>query len=237
MGDGGWIKLHRKFKNWEWKDSPKHVAVFFDLLLEANHKPKNYRGVTIERGQLTTSYQAISDRTGVSIRGVRTVLRDLKTTNEVTHKPTRHYSVISITNWEKYQMVDKQDDIQTTSKRQPSDKLTTTNKNVKNIKNVKKYDQSHFDLDEIYNAYPKKVGKKKGLDKLKKKIRNQEDFDLILSGAKKYADHCDLNQTDKKYIKHFSTWVNQECWNDEIETEMTDRDILAMALRSAEGGL
>lgn len=134
----GWIKLHRKFNNWEWRDSPKHVAVYLDLLLNANHKEKKYRGKIIKRGQLTTSYKAISDRTGVSIRSIRTVLRDLKSTHEVTHENMRHYSIITISKWDDYQLVDTRDDILTTSKRQPSDNLTTTNKNDNNYNNVNK---------------------------------------------------------------------------------------------------
>lgn len=133
----GYIKLHRKFNEWEWRNSPKHVAVFLDLLLNANHKEKRYRGVLIGTGQLTTSYQAISKRTGVTVRGVRTVLKDLISTNEVTHEGRRHYSIITIVNWGKYQIDDTRNDIDMTSRRQPSDNLVTTNKNVKNVKNVK----------------------------------------------------------------------------------------------------
>lgn len=133
----GWVKIHRKFQTWEWRDSPKHVAVFLDLLLEANHKEKKYRGKTILPGQLTTSYAAISERCGVSIRGVRTVLKDLKTTREVTHESFRHYSIITITNWDEYQQSDTQGDKLVTSRRQASDKLVTTNKNDKNVNNEK----------------------------------------------------------------------------------------------------
>ena len=167
--NAGWVKLHRSLADWEWKTSPKHIAVFLDLLLQANHKSKRYRGMLIDAGSLTTSYQAISDRTGVSIRGVRTVLKDLKTTHEVTHKTTRHCSIISIVNWEKYQHNDTQSDIEVTSKRQPSDNLVTTNKNVKNVKNVKNtYSKDFIALfnDEEIITWLKDTGNKKIHDAL-----------------------------------------------------------------------
>jgi len=141
MSQMGWIKIHRGMINWEWFSSPKHLSVFLDLLLNANHKDKKYRGKLVKKGQLTTSYNAISLRTGVSVRGVRTVLRDLKATQEITHEATRHCSVISITKWDSYQLDDKQNDNLndklTTDRRQPNDNLTTTNKNVNNVKNEK----------------------------------------------------------------------------------------------------
>lgn len=153
----GWVKLHRKFKNWEWKDSPKHVSIFLDLLLEANHKDQKYRGQIIKAGSLTTSYQAISERTGVSIRGVRTVLKDLKTTHEVTHKTTRHFSMISITNWDSYQVGDTTGDNLTTSKRQPNDNLTTTNKNDNNKKNVKNVYKGKYTPDDLVQYWNEKM--------------------------------------------------------------------------------
>jgi uncharacterized phage protein (TIGR02220 family) len=131
----GWVKLHRKFNDWEWKTSPKHIAVFIDLLINANHKDRKYRGDIVKKGQLTTSYDAISKRTGVSIQSIRTVLKDLKSTNEVTHKSTRHYSIITICNWDNYQDTNRPSNNEVTTYQQATNKLLTTNKNDKNVKN------------------------------------------------------------------------------------------------------
>lgn len=224
MSDQGWVKLHRKFNKWEWKDSPKHVAVFLDLLVNANHKDKKYRGKIVKKGQLTTSYQALSDRTGVSMQSIRTVLKDLKSTQEITHQNMRNYSIITITKWDEYQPANTEANIELTSNQHSTNIQLTTNKNVKNIKNVKNSDfdspvkSEKFDLEYIYQHYPKKQGKKKGIEKLSKIIKTQDTFDLILQGAKKYSEYCAENNTESRYIKQFSTWVNGEHWNDEFET-------------------
>lgn len=171
MFNTGWIKLHRSLRKWEWYGSPKHLSVFLDLLLEANHKPKRYRGKVIEAGQLTTSYQAIATRTGLSIRNVRTVLRDLKMTHEITHTPTRHYSLISITKWSEYQILDTQNDnlsdSEVTVRRQRSDNEVTTNKNVnnknneKNVNNLLSYDIPNELFDSVIQAWNEICGKEK----------------------------------------------------------------------------
>ena len=156
----GWIKLHRALQDWEWKNSPKHVAVFVDILINVNHKDASYRGVKIPAGSMTTSYGAMSNRTGVSIRGIRTVLKDLKSTHEVTQTTTSKYSMISVTNWDKYQSVDTVDDKQTTSKRQANDKQTTTNKNEKNEKNEKNIQSGNPTIcEEVINYLNKKTNK------------------------------------------------------------------------------
>lgn len=72
-----------------------------------------------------------------------------------------------------------------------------------------------FDIDAIYNSYPKKQGKASGMKKLHTIIKDQITYDKVLQGAKDYANYCKHKQLDKQYIKQFSTWVNQECWNDD----------------------
>lgn len=40
MEDIGWIKLHRKFTDWEWYHDRKVKEVFLHLLLKANYQEK-----------------------------------------------------------------------------------------------------------------------------------------------------------------------------------------------------
>ena len=86
--DNGWIKLHRKFLEWEWFDKPEMVQLFIFLLLSANHADNDWRGMTIKRGQLVTSYASIKEKTGLSVQTIRTCIRRLKSTSELTSKVT-----------------------------------------------------------------------------------------------------------------------------------------------------
>lgn len=127
----GWIKLHKSLRDWGWKDSPKHMAVFIDLLLTAQYKSGEYRGVKMKPGQFTTSLEKISFRTGVSIQSIRTVLKDLKSTQEVTHSTTSKYTMISITNWEKYQGANTVSNKRSTNDQQTTNKRSTTTKKIR----------------------------------------------------------------------------------------------------------
>ena len=139
----GWIKLHRKLNDTSFKKNPLIIALFIHLLTNANHQKKTfllgYQTVTIEAGQLVTGLLKLSEETGISIQSIRTSLVTLKSTNTITIKSTNKYSIISILNWDQYQL---EPTIKSTSnltnEQQTSNKQLTTNNNDKNDNNEKK---------------------------------------------------------------------------------------------------
>ena len=87
--DNGWIKLHRKLEKWEWYQDSKTFHLFIHLILQANHQPKKWRGIMIERGQFITGLHSLKSQTGISIQSTRTSLERLKSTSEITI--TKHH--------------------------------------------------------------------------------------------------------------------------------------------------
>lgn len=134
----GWIKLHRKVLKWEWYNDPSTFRVFTHLLLTANHKPDKWQGIVIGRGQVVTGLYALSEKTGLSPRNIRTAMTKLKSTNELTIRTTNRFSIITIVKYDDYQDGDKPTDNQATNDRQTNDKRTTTSKEDKEDKKVKK---------------------------------------------------------------------------------------------------
>lgn len=132
MENSGWIKLHNKFLQWEWMDNPNMVALFIHFLLNANYQEKNWHGQIIKPGELIIGRKALSKKTGISQQAIRTCLTRLKSTNEITIKSTNRYSIISLTNWHKYQQKQpaKQPASQPTSNQQ-----ATTPIEYKEVKN------------------------------------------------------------------------------------------------------
>ena len=138
----GWIKLHRKMLAWEWYDDHKTKALFLHLLLTATHKPSRWRGVVLQPGQLLTGRKKLADSLGFSQRSIITSLNRLKTTSEVIIKPYSKFSVITIVNWDSYQVRDdkgdqqndQQNDQQPINNRSASDHI----QECKELKKVKK---------------------------------------------------------------------------------------------------
>lgn len=146
-----WIKLHRRFLEWEWADVPEMVSLFVHLLLLANHEGKKWHGETIERGQILTSREALSESTGLSVRTVRTCLSRLEQTGEILRKTTSKNTIITICNYDRYQVSDEAErpasDQQVTSNRPASDQQVTTTKNIKNIRNKEDIDNTSSSED------------------------------------------------------------------------------------------
>ena len=102
----GWIKIHRKLLDWEWYDDGNVVRVFLHLLLTANFEPKNWHGITIERGQVATSVLNLANQVHLSPKQVRTALEKLKNTNEIDTQTANKYTLITICKYDNYQSLE-----------------------------------------------------------------------------------------------------------------------------------
>lgn len=135
----GWVKLHRKLRDWEWYQDSQTVHLFIHILLLANHKERRWRGILIRPGQCATSYAHLSEETGISIRSVRTILGRLVTTQSLTRTSTHRYTMITICDWGTYQdlKADSDTPIDTQTDTVPHSCATpsTTNKNDQNDQN------------------------------------------------------------------------------------------------------
>jgi hypothetical protein len=126
----GWIKLHKRFDDWEWRKKPEFVSVFVFLLIKANYDEGKFEGFTINRGQLVTSIENIAKATGVSIQTVRTILGKFQKSGEILLKSTNKFSIITLCNYETYQGENLQTNKQLTNNQQ----TTNNNKEIKNIR-------------------------------------------------------------------------------------------------------
>jgi hypothetical protein len=131
--NNGFIVLYRSLLEWEWYSDANTTRLFLHCLLRANHKDNKWQGIMIDRGSFVTSYEKLSQETGLSVRSVRTSLNKLKTTCELTIKTSTKNTVIVINNYNLYQSSDTPTDKRTTNKRQTNDKQTTTNNNDNNV--------------------------------------------------------------------------------------------------------
>lgn len=132
----GWIKLHRKFLDWEWFNKSEAVHLFLYMLLKANHKDGKWQGFDVKRGQFISSLGNISNATGLSIQVIRTNLKRLEKTNEISIKSTNQFTVVTICKYECYQEENEQSNKPLTNEQQATNKQLTTNKNEKNKKNI-----------------------------------------------------------------------------------------------------
>lgn len=136
MLENGFVKFDRKIANWRWYHDVNTFKLFFHLIITANYEPKPFENITVQRGQRIASYGTLAEETGLSVRNVRTAIRHLILTGEVTSKSTNKYSVFTIVNYDLYQ--DNRQTNRQASDKQPTSNRQTSDNNVRKIKKDKK---------------------------------------------------------------------------------------------------
>ena len=99
----GHIKVYRSMLEWEWYSDAYIFKLFMHLLLIANWKDGSWRGISIKRGQILTSIEKLSQQTKLTPQNIRTCIKRLKSTCEITCKSTNKFTLITIANYEDYQ--------------------------------------------------------------------------------------------------------------------------------------
>lgn len=108
----GFVKLHRKMTEWGWYSDSNTFRVFMHLLLTAQYKDTEWLGYKIKAGQAIAGRKRLAEELGITEHQVRVALDHLKMTNEVAIKTTNKFSIVTIVNWEKYQINDSDSDQQ-----------------------------------------------------------------------------------------------------------------------------
>lgn len=151
------IKVYRKFMEWEWYTDVNVTKLFLHCLLRANWKSGNWQGINYKAGEFITSLPSLSEETGLSIQQIRTALDKLISTGELTSRTTDSLTgrklsksrIIAVNNWDNYQSDNRQSNSisnrQSTGQQQDSNRIATGKqqdsnsryKNNKNNKNIK----------------------------------------------------------------------------------------------------
>jgi hypothetical protein len=172
--DQGWIKIHRSILEWEWFDDANTFRVFFYCLIKANHKLKTWQGIKIPRGTFITSYSGIAEDLKLSFQQVRTALDKLILTQEITRKATNKYTMISVCNYEIYQL--KESAEQQTEQQTNNNQITTTKNDKKVIIKEKLYSTT---IQKIVDDFYILKSKKDSMVKIPTKAERNKAMDVI----------------------------------------------------------
>jgi hypothetical protein len=185
----GWIKLHRKFINWEWFDNNNMVKLFIYLLLNCNHQDNNWHGINIKRGQFLTSIDKLSKNLKLTNQQTRTLIGKLKMSGELTSETTNQFTILTLVNYNTYQdektKINKQNNDKITNEQQTTNKQTNNKQEDKKEKNDKNKINSSLFLNENFVkiweewiTFRKEMKKPLTETTIKKQIKHLEQFEV-----------------------------------------------------------
>lgn len=137
----GYIKLYRKLVKWGWYQDNVVKCLFLHFLLTASFRDFDWMGKKLKAGQLITGRKKLAEELNFSERQIRTAMEKLKSTGEVSYETTNKFTIVTVINWEDYQINEELPTKSSTNERPTKDQQATNErphrKNVKNNKNVK----------------------------------------------------------------------------------------------------
>lgn len=150
--ENGYVKLFRKFKKWGWYQDMAVKSVFIHCLLSASYVDFEWMGKKYKSGQFITSLNHMSKDLNISVQMLRTALKKLQSTNEISVISTNKFTLIKVIKWENYQCYDVNANNQTTfNKQTDNNPLTNHQQQYKNKKNKK---NNSDDSPSFVSAYP-----------------------------------------------------------------------------------
>lgn len=127
----GWIALHRKIYNSNDFKNQLEVAIFLYLVSMASYQATKviYRKKTIflKRGEVSIAYRDLAKKFDISFDKVRTIIKNLKASGNLTQTLHKRLSVFSIVKYSKYQ------DLPTPSNQTIPHRTTTITTNTTSI--------------------------------------------------------------------------------------------------------
>jgi hypothetical protein len=182
MLESGYVKDYRSVLSWEWYKDANTSRLFRHLVLTVNYEDCKWRGKIVKRGQRVTSYQQLSFELGISVQGIRTAIKHLKSTGEITYVGTRENSIITVNNYDNFQQPTCElTDHQQTINRPSTDHQQQCNKDKKD-KNDNKYTLPvPRPVKHKYGEYKNVLLSDSDIEKLKAKFPDWQDKIEILS--------------------------------------------------------
>lgn len=212
MNDKGHITLARKMLNWGWYTDVNTFKLFIHVLLMANWKDGEFLGVKIKRGSFATSLDKLAKDTGLSKQCVRTALKHLNLTQEVTQQSHGKFTVITVKNYDTYQVPNTITNTQLTSEQHTTNTQLTP---IEESNKVKRKEDINTSATETIASLILKDGTMYDITRVgyEKYVEAYPSVD-VMQQIKIMALWCENNPTKRKTRRcapsFITGWLNRE---------------------------
>jgi hypothetical protein len=210
----GWIKLSRDIQShWIYQD-PVKLKWWIDILLTVNFEDKKtsigYKVFDCKRGESLISLQNWAAKWKVSKSVVRNFFTMLENDNMIRMSSETVTTRLTVCNYDVYQLSENASDTHLKRKRNGTKPQQDTTKEGEEGEEQNKKENTCFSFDDFWKMYDKKVDSKKCKEKYEKLT------DVQRAKIKQTLPSYLATIKDKQFQKNPSTYLHNECWNDEI---------------------
>ena len=226
-----YIPINRKiFEHQFWCEDRVYsrFEAWLDILQSTRFEDTEFlvgnRLIAVKRGQLPVSLRYLSERWKWSTKKVNNFLNLLILAQMATKETLKEtgQTLLTVCNYDKYnfyfeekkQRKKQEGNTKETLRKQQGNNLNNDNKD-NNLNNnpptpLKCDECDEISFEKVWELYERKGNKKTSM----KKWANLKN--LCREAALKHIPLYVKATPDKQYRKNFETYLNQECWNDEI---------------------
>ena len=146
MEPTSFVKIDRNILRWGWFKDGDTFRVFMYLILNANYEDSFYMGHKILRGQVVTGRKKIAEDLCLTEQRVRTAIKHLKSTKEITTTATPKFTIVTVMGYDKYQSINQVPNQQLTNNQPTTNQQLTTSKEIKKLRNkeINKYSRETY---------------------------------------------------------------------------------------------
>lgn len=208
-----WIKLSKDIIYWGWYKDINTFKLFIHCVLKANWKDSSFQEITVKRGSFITSLKKLSEETGLSIQNVRTSLKKLISTQELTQQNYKKFTIITVKNYNLYQNTNTINNTQLTQHQH------VTNNNRRIIDNMC-VNNTRARARKTYCHLGAKYKTESCKDCIKNlKCRNKTSSEFI------FKHECTFEEWNKKRLEFYKKWCEERKSNNQsTDIELFDYD-------------
>ena len=185
--DQSYIKLNRKIVDWEWYSDINTCRLFIHMLLKANWKDGNFKGKQIPRGSFASSFGKLAEETQLTVDEVRTAVKHLISTKEITKHGYSKFTVFTVKNYDAYQIVPSNlpNKSQAVPKQLPTiEEVKKERREEGNKKEKRNIKEKYFDSEKINAVFLDYIQMRKSI----KAPMTDKAIDLAVNKLKKLSE-------------------------------------------------
>lgn len=218
MSDLGWIKLDRGIFDKSLKNNPVLFMFWIWCLTSAAFKEcertvdsAHYQKIMLKPGQFVFSYRKAAQTLGLSVRQVRTCVSALKNDASISTQSDTRCTVISVTNWERYQGYGCENATfggMPPSHRRHETAFTPIIEECKESQDLEAFET-------FWQAYPKKRNRQQALKAWNGLCEPGRNLPQMLKAIAAFKNLPEWQKEGGRYVPMPAAWLCQQRWQDE----------------------